>query len=126
MPMEKFGGSCRADFGIHYAFNHVHFIDRRFGHPYPAPFWFQLYVMKDMILPKAGEPPKAAECSALMLYWSQILGQRHKDIKNGLTTPPKLTKILWIWLFGALVFGMLGTPRRSFGNIIGHVEGYRI
>ena len=69
---------------------------------------------------------KAAECSALMLTLDlQILGQRHKDIKNGLTTPPKMTfkNILDMAIRPRWCLGMLGTPRRSFGNIVGHVEG---
>jgi L-lactate dehydrogenase (cytochrome) len=92
-----------------------------------APFWFQLYVMRDHDFAKRLiNRAKAAECSALMLTLDlQILGQRHKDIKNGLTTPPKMTfkNILDMAIRPRWCFGMLGTPRRSFGNIVGHVEG---
>ena len=92
-----------------------------------APFWFQLYVMKDHDFAKRlVNRAKAAECSALMLTLDlQILGQRHKDIKNGLTTPPKMTvkNILDMAMRARWCLGMLGTPRRSFGNIVGHVEG---
>ena len=90
------------------------------------PFWFQLYVMRDEeyvdnIIARA----KNAGCSALVLTLDlQILGQRHKDLKNGLTAPPKLTIPTMInlatkWQWG---LGMLGTKRRSFGNIVGHAK----
>ena len=93
----------------------------------PQPFWFQLYVMKDHDFAKRlVDRAKAAGCSALMLTLDlQILGQRHKDLKNGLSTPPKLTlktmanlatKPRWC-------LKMLGTNRRQFGNIHGHVQG---
>ena len=91
------------------------------------PFWFQLYVMRDKgFMERLINRAKAANCSALVLTLDlQILGQRHKDIKNGLSTPPKptlrnlinlATKPRWCW-------GMLGTKRRTFGNIVGHVDG---
>jgi L-lactate dehydrogenase (cytochrome) len=91
------------------------------------PFWFQLYVMKDRdYIERLIDRAKAAHCSALMITLDlQILGQRHKDIKNGLSAPPKLTipniinmvtKVRW-------GLGMLGTQRRGFGNIVGHVKG---
>jgi L-lactate dehydrogenase (cytochrome) len=91
------------------------------------PFWFQLYVMRDRdFINRLIDRAKAAGCSALVLTLDlQILGQRHKDIRNGLTTPPKLTvrnlinlatKPRWCW-------DMLHTRRRSFGNIHGHVQG---
>ncbi len=91
------------------------------------PFWFQLYVMQDEefvdnIIARA----KNAGCSALVLTLDlQILGQRHKDLKNGLTAPPKLTITTMInlatkWQWG---LGMLQTKRRSFGNIVGHAKG---
>ena len=88
------------------------------------PFWFQVYFMKDRdFMGRLIERAKAAKCSALMLTLDlQILGQRHKDLKNGLSAPPKLTvanianmmtKPGWCW-------GMLNTRRRGFGNIVGH------
>jgi len=92
-----------------------------------APFWFQLYVMRDRgFIERLIDRAKAAKCSALMLTLDlQILGQRHKDLKNGLSAPPKMsvanlidlaTKPRWC-------LGMLGTRRRQFGNIVGHVSG---
>lgn len=91
------------------------------------PFWFQVYTLKDddfmrRLLARA----KTAGCSALVITVDlQIMGQRHKDIRNGLSAPPKLTprsianmmtKVHW-------GLGMLGTKRRSFGNIVGHAAG---
>jgi len=91
------------------------------------PFWFQLYVMRERgFVERLIERARAAGCDALVLTLDlQILGQRHKDIKNGLSAPPRptlanlvnlATKPLWC-------LGMLGTKRRQFGNIVGHVEG---
>jgi L-lactate dehydrogenase (cytochrome) len=91
------------------------------------PFWFQLYVMRDRdFIERLIDRAKAAGCSALVLtLYLQILGQRHKDIRNGLSVPPKptvgnlinlATKLRWC-------LGMLGTRRRNFGNIFGHVKG---
>ena len=91
-----------------------------------APFWFQLYVMRNHdFARKLVERAKAAGCSALVLTLDlQILGQRHKDLKNGLSTPPKLTlkNIANMASHPRWCMGMLGTSRRSFGNIMGHVE----
>lgn len=91
------------------------------------PFWFQLYVMKDRdFIERLIERAKAAKCSALMLTLDlQILGQRHKDLKNGLSAPPKptLANILNLMTKPRWGLGMLGTPRRGFGNIVGHVKG---
>lgn len=91
------------------------------------PFWFQLYVMKDRdFIERLIERAKAANCSALVLTLDlQILGQRHKDIRNGLSAPPKLTlkNILNIATKPRWAMGMLGTSRRQFGNIVGHVKG---
>ncbi len=92
-----------------------------------APFWFQLYVMRDKdYLGRLIDRAKAAGCSALVLTLDlQIIGQRHRDLKNGLTAPPKptlrnianmATKLRW-------GLGMLGTKRHGFGNIVGHVSG---
>ena len=91
-----------------------------------APFWFQLYVMKDQDF-VAGmiERAKRAKCSALVLTLDlQILGQRHKDIKNDLTAPPRLTlkNILNIATKPHWALGMLGTRRRTFRNIVGHAK----
>ena len=90
------------------------------------PFWFQLYVMKDRdFINRLIDRAKAARCSALVLTLDlQVLGQRHKDLRNGMTAPPKLTipnminlatKPRWCW-------NILRTPRRQFGNIVGHAS----
>lgn len=91
------------------------------------PFWFQLYMMRDReFIGRLIDRAKAANCSALMLTLDlQVPGDRHKDSKNGLTTPPKptlpnlfnlVTKPQWC-------AGMIRTRRRTFGNIVGHVKG---
>ena len=91
------------------------------------PFWFQLYVVRDRdFTERVIDRAKAAKCGALVLTLDlQILGQRHKDLKNGLSVPPKptianminlATKTRWC-------LAMLGTRRRAFGNIVGHVKG---
>lgn len=91
-----------------------------------APFWFQLYVMRDDdYITRLIQRAKAAECSAMVLTLDlQILAQRHKDLKNGLSAPPKMTlpvmaDLATKWRWG---LGMLGTPRRGFGNIVGHAK----
>ena len=92
-----------------------------------APFWFQLYVMKDRdYIGRLIDRAKAANCGALVLTLDlQIIGQRHKDLKNGLSAPPKLTiaNILNMMTKPRWGLGMLGTRRHGFGNIIGHVKG---
>ena len=91
-----------------------------------SPFWFQLYMMRDRdAMARMIERARAVRCSALVLTLDlQVIGQRHKDLKNGLTAPPRptlrnlinlATKPRWCW-------GMLGTQRRSFGNLVGHVS----
>jgi L-lactate dehydrogenase (cytochrome) len=91
------------------------------------PFWFQLYVMKDRaFIESLIDRAKAANCSALVLTLDlQILGQRHKDLKNGLSAPPKptLSTILNLMTKPRWGLGMLGTKRHGFGNIVGHVKG---
>ena len=90
------------------------------------PFWFQLYVMKDRdFVLNLIHRAKAAKCSALVLTADlQILGQRHNDIRNGLSAPPKMTvKNLWqMATRPAWCMEMLKTKRHSFGNIIGHAK----
>ena len=90
------------------------------------PFWFQLYVMRDEdFISNLINRAKSANCEALLLTLDlQILGQRHKDIKNGLSTPPKLTlgvladlATKWGW-----ALKMLGAKRKTFGNIVGHAK----
>lgn len=91
-----------------------------------APFWFQLYVMRDRgFVERLINRAKVAGCSALVLTADlQILGQRHKDLKNGLSTPPKPTFSNLINIATKLGWAreMLGTTRRGFGNIVGHVD----
>ncbi len=91
------------------------------------PFWFQLYVMRDRdYIKRLILRAKAAGCSALILTVDlQIMGQRHKDIKNGLSTPPKLTPktIFNIAKHPGWAIRMLGAKRFTFGNVVGHVEG---
>ncbi|MFZ1470553.1 MAG: alpha-hydroxy acid oxidase [Paracoccaceae bacterium] len=93
----------------------------------PTPFWFQLYVMRDEDFVDAIiERAKKAKCSALVLTLDlQVLGQRHKDLKNGLTSPPKptLLNLLNIATKPRWALGMARTPRRQFRNIVGHVKG---
>ena len=91
------------------------------------PFWFQLYTMKDEdYIARLIQRAKDAKCSALVITLDlQILGQRHKDLKNGLSAPPKLTlstmaNLATKWRWG---IEMLQAKRREFGNIVGHVEG---
>ncbi len=90
------------------------------------PFWFQLYVMRDREFVKnLIDRAKAAKCSALVLTLDlQILGQRHKDLRNGLSAPPKFTpKHIWQMATRPLwCMQMLKTKRRSFGNIVGHAK----
>jgi L-lactate dehydrogenase (cytochrome) len=92
-----------------------------------APFWFQVYVLKDRdFMLRLIDRAKAAGCDALVVTLDlQILGQRHKDIKNGLSAPPKLTlpNIMNMATKPGWCLGMLGTKRRGFGNIVGHVTG---
>jgi L-lactate dehydrogenase (cytochrome) len=93
----------------------------------PHPFWFQLYVMRDWDFAKRLiDRAKAANVSALVLTLDlQILGQRHKDLKNGLSAPPRLTipNMMNMATKARWGLGMLGTKRRSFRNIVGHVDG---
>ena len=91
------------------------------------PFWFQVYTLKDDdFMRRLFARAKDANCSALVITADlQIMGQRHKDVKNGLSAPPKLTpasvanmmtKVRW-------GLGMLGTRRHTFGNVVGHAKG---
>ncbi|SMP33449.1 alpha-hydroxy acid oxidase [Shimia sagamensis] len=91
------------------------------------PFWFQLYTMTDEdFVDRLIQRAKDAKCAALVITLDlQILGQRHKDLKNGLSAPPKLTpstiaNLMTKWRWG---IEMLGAKRRNFGNIVGHVDG---
>lgn len=92
-----------------------------------APFWFQVYTLKDDdFMRRLMERAKAANCSALVITVDlQMLGQRHKDLKNGLSAPPKLTMRSIADMMTKVHWGieMLGTKRRFFGNIVGHAKG---
>jgi L-lactate dehydrogenase (cytochrome)/glycolate oxidase len=92
-----------------------------------APFWFQLYMMRDRdAMARMIDRCSLANCSALVLTLDlQVIGQRHKDLKNGLTAPPKptLRNILNLMTKPGWCLGMAGTKRRSFGNLVGHVKG---
>ena len=91
------------------------------------PFWFQLYVMKDRGFIKALiERAIAAKCSALVLTVDlQVIGQRHQDIKNGMSVPPEwsLSKLVDFATKPAWVSGVLRGKRRTFGNLMGHLKG---
>ena len=92
-----------------------------------APFWFQLYMMRDReAMVRMIERARAAHCSALVLTLDlQVIGQRHKDLKNGLTAPPRptLNNLLNLLTKPRWCLGMLGTRRRTFRNLVGHVKG---
>jgi len=92
-----------------------------------APFWFQLYMMRDReSMARMIERARVAKCSALVLTLDlQVIGQRHKDLKNGLTAPPRptLRNLINLATKPAWCMGMLGTKRRTFGNLVGHVKG---
>ncbi|MDB5743197.1 MAG: lldD [Polaromonas sp.] len=91
------------------------------------PFWFQLYWMRDRdFMERLMDRAKAANCSALVLTLDlQVLGQRHKDLKNGMTAPPKptLANIINLMTKPRWCLGMAGTRRRTFGNLVGHAKG---
>ena len=91
------------------------------------PFWFQVYTLKDDdFMRRLFERARAAKCSAIVITVDlQLLGQRHKDLRNGLSAPPKFTlksmaNLATKWAWG---LEMLGTKRRFFGNIVGHAKG---
>lgn len=91
------------------------------------PFWLQVYTLNDdTFMRNLFKRAEAAKCSAIVITLDlQIMGQRHKDLKNGMTAPPKFTLPIMLdlatkWRWG---IGMLGTKRRGFGNIVGHVDG---
>ena len=126
---EILGAQAAKAFGIPFTLSTMSIcsIEDVSAHTDGHPFWFQLYVMKDRdFIERLIDRAKAANCSALVLTLDlQILGQRHKDLKNGLSAPPKLTlaNLINIATKPRWAMGMLGTPRRQFGNIVGHVKG---
>ncbi len=91
------------------------------------PFWFQVYTLKDDdFMRRLFERAHTAKCSAIVITVDlQVLGQRHKDLKNGLSAPPKLTAKSIANMMTKIPWGleMLGTKRRFFGNIVGHAKG---
>jgi L-lactate dehydrogenase (cytochrome) len=94
-----------------------------------APFWFQVYTLKDDdFMRRLFDRARAAECSAIVITLDlQVMGQRHKDLKNGLSAPPKFTaksmaNLATKWSWG---IEMLQTKRRGFGNIVGHAAGVK-
>ena len=97
------------------------------AHATSAPFIFQLYMMRDRdAMARMIERCKVAKCSALVLTLDlQVIGQRHKDLKNGLTAPPRptLANIINLMTKPRWCLGMAGTRRRTFGNLVGHVKG---
>jgi L-lactate dehydrogenase (cytochrome) len=92
-----------------------------------SPFWFQLYMMRDRdAMAKMIDRCKSARCSALVLTLDlQVIGQRHKDLKNGLTAPPRptLRNIVNLMTKPRWCLGMAGTRRHTFRNLVGHVKG---
>ncbi len=92
-----------------------------------APFWFQLYMMRDReAMANMIERVRKAKCSALVLTLDlQVIGQRHKDLKNGLTAPPRptLKNIVNLMTKPRWCLGMVGTRRHTFRNLVGHVKG---
>jgi L-lactate dehydrogenase (cytochrome) len=125
---EMKAAQAAADFGVPYTLStmSINSIEDVAEHT-KKPFWFQLYTMRDTdYTSRLIQRAKDANCSALVITLDlQILGQRHKDIKNGLSAPPKLTpktiaNLMTKWSWG---IEMLGAKRREFGNIVGHVEG---
>ena len=126
---EILAAKAAKEFGIPYTLSTVSIcsieaVAEATGH---HPFWFQLYVMRDRdFIERLIERAKRANCSALVLTLDlQIMGQRHKDIKNGLSAPPKLTlaNLFDIATKPRWALGILGTKNRQFGNIVGHVQG---
>jgi L-lactate dehydrogenase (cytochrome) len=125
---EILAASAAKEFGVPYCLSTMSIcsmeeIAKKTNHP----FWFQLYVMRDKrFVQSLIERAKAANCSALVLTLDlQILGQRHKDLKNGLSAPPKptLSNLINLLTKPRWCLGMLATKNRQFGNIVGHVEG---
>ena len=125
---EILAAKAAAKFGVPFTLSTMSICSIEDVHQFsPDPFWFQLYVMRDEDFVDAIiERAKRAQCSALVLTLDlQVLGQRHKDLKNGLTAPPRLTlpNIVNMMTKPRWALGMLGTPRRTFRNIVGHAKG---
>ena len=127
---EILAAKAAADFGVPFTLSTMSIcsIEDVAAHS-STPFWFQLYVMRDRdFIRRLVDRARAAKCSALMITLDlQIMGQRHKDVRNGLSAPPKptLRNLMNLVQKPAWCLGMLGTKRRQFGNIIGHVKGVK-
>ncbi len=125
---EILGAQAAAEFGVPFILSTMSIcsIEDVAAHS-PEPFWFQLYVMRDRdFIERLMARAKKAGCSALVLTLDlQILGQRHADIRNGLSAPPRMTfkNLLNMAAHPRWCLGMLQTNRRGFGNIIGHAQG---
>ncbi len=127
---EILAARAAADFGVPFTLSTMSICSiEEVAENSPAPFWFQLYVMRDRdFVSRLIDRARDAKCSALMVTLDlQLLGQRHKDVHNGLSAPPKLTirNFLNLMRKPAWCLGMLGTKRRKFGNIVGHVKGVK-
>ena len=127
---EILAAKAAADFGVPFTLSTMSIcsIEDVAAHS-STPFWFQLYVMRDRdFIRRLVDRARAAKCSALMITLDlQIMGQRHKDVRNGLSAPPKptLRNLMNLVQKPAWCLGMLGTKRRQFGNIVGHVKGVK-
>ena len=127
---EILAAKAAADFGVPFTLSTMSIcsIEDVAAHS-STPFWFQLYVMRDRdFIRRLIDRAREAKCSALMITLDlQIMGQRHKDFRNGLSAPPKptLRNLMNLVQKPAWCLGMLGTKRRQFGNIVGHVKGVK-
>ena len=127
---EILAAKAAADFGVPFTLSTMSIcsIEDVAAHS-STPFWFQLYVMRDRdFIRRLVDRAREAKCSALMITLDlQIMGQRHKDVRNGLSAPPKptLRNLMNLVQKPAWCLGMLGTKRRQFGNIVGHVKGVK-
>ena len=127
---EILAAKAAADFGVPFTLSTMSIcsIEDVAAHS-STPFWFQLYVMRDRdFIRRLVDRAREAKCSALMITLDlQIMGQRHKDVRNGLSAPPKptLRNLMNLVQKPAWCLGMLGTKRRQFGNIVGHVRGVK-
>ena len=127
---EILAAKAAADFGVPFTLSTMSIcsIEDVAAHS-SAPFWFQLYVMRDRdFIRRLIDRARDAKCPALMITLDlQIMGQRHKDVRNGLSAPPKptLRNLMNLVQKPAWCLGMLGTKRRQFGNIVGHVKGVK-
>lgn len=125
---EILAAKAAADFGVPFTLSTMSIcsIEDVAAHS-SVPFWFQLYVMRDRdFIRRLIDRAREANCSALMITLDlQIMGQRHKDVQNGLSAPPKptLRNLINLIQKPAWCIGMLATKRRQFGNIVGHVKG---